>query len=55
MSDVINSVFVTLIVMLLLALSFFTGEAMSERAFCKNRGGVYSFDFMECMKNETIK
>jgi hypothetical protein len=55
MNDLSSNVFASVLFISIVVMSFFVGEAMSERRACKQRGGVYSFDFMECMKNEVVK
>lgn len=55
MSEIVDSLIVFIVASLLIFLSFLAGQEITERKYCKTRGGVYSFDYMECMKNETVK
>lgn len=55
MSETVDSLIVFIVASSLIFLSFLAGQQVTERKYCKIRGGVYSFDYMECMKNETVK
>jgi hypothetical protein len=51
----IDNIMAVIALALLLGLSFMSGQAVTEKKYCVLKGGVYSFDFMECMKYETVK